>query len=123
MICQILHYSEYKFLGLGRRRRSAGEVAYGNLLSMIGHDRFRRAALNTTEFTKFKENIEYTVIMPGQYDDLRYKEVPDQCKNFVMISGLLAGLLALSTIIVSIPGINLKWVSSNSMFYICRPAD
>lgn len=69
---------------------------------MIGHDRHRRAALNTTEFTKFKENIEYTVIMPGQYDDLRYKEVPDQCKNFVLISGLLAGLLALSTIIVSI---------------------
>lgn len=92
-------YEPTKRKGLGRRRRSAGEVAYGNLLSMIGHDRFRRAALNTTEFTKFKENIEYTVIMPGQYDDLRYKEVPDQCKNFVMISGLLAGLLALSTII------------------------
>ncbi|XP_065086182.1 uncharacterized protein LOC135708139 [Ochlerotatus camptorhynchus] len=94
-------YEPTKRKGLGRRRRSVGEVAYGNLLSMIGHDRHRRASgtLNTTEFTKFKENIEYTVIMPGQYDDLRYKEVPDQCKNFVMISGLLAGLLALSTII------------------------
>lgn len=70
---------------------------------MIGHDRFKRASgtQNTTEFTKFNENIEYTVIMPGQYDDLRYQEVPDQCKNFVMISGLLAGLLALSTVIVS----------------------
>ncbi|XP_058814573.1 uncharacterized protein LOC131678435 [Topomyia yanbarensis] len=94
-------YEPTKRKGLGRRRRSVGDVAYGNLLSMIGHDRFRRSSgtLNTTEFTKFNENIEYTVLMPGQYDDLRYQEVPDQCKNFVMISGLLAGLLALSTII------------------------
>ncbi|XP_055548187.1 uncharacterized protein LOC129731861 [Wyeomyia smithii] len=94
-------YEPTKRKGLGRRRRSTGEVAYGNLLSMVGHDRFRRTSgnLNTTEFTKFNENIEYTVLMPGQYDDTRYQEVPDQCKNFVMISGLLAGLLALSTII------------------------
>ncbi|XP_053695206.1 uncharacterized protein LOC128742778 [Sabethes cyaneus] len=94
-------YEPTKRKGLGRRRRSTGEVAYGNLLSMVGHDRFRRASgnLNTTEYTKFNENIEYTVLMPGQFDDTRYQEVPDQCKNFVMISGLLAGLLALSTII------------------------
>ncbi|XP_055594112.1 uncharacterized protein LOC129745207 [Uranotaenia lowii] len=94
-------YEPTKRKGLGRRRRSAGDVTYSNLLSMIGHDRLRRTAntQNTTEFTKFNENIEYTVVMPGQYDGLRYQEVPDQCRNFVIISGLLAGLLALSTLI------------------------
>ena len=57
---------------------------------------------NTTEYTKFKENIEYTVIMPGEYDGkVKYQDSTEQCKNFVLISGLLAALLALSTIIVS----------------------
>lgn len=71
------------FVGLGRRRRD-------------------EQSRNRTEYTKFKENIEYTVIMPGEYDDaLRYQQNPEQCKNFVVISGLLAALLALSTVIVS----------------------
>ncbi|ETN57885.1 hypothetical protein AND_010537 [Anopheles darlingi] len=71
---------------LGRRRRES-----------------EGATRNRTEYTKFKENIEYTVIMPGEYDDaMRYQQAPEQCKNFVIISGLLAALLALSTVIVSI---------------------
>ncbi|XP_049533381.1 uncharacterized protein LOC125949928 [Anopheles darlingi] len=69
--------------GLGRRRRES-----------------EGATRNRTEYTKFKENIEYTVIMPGEYDDaMRYQQAPEQCKNFVIISGLLAALLALSTVI------------------------
>uniref|UniRef100_A0A8W7JVG8 ZP domain-containing protein n=1 Tax=Anopheles albimanus TaxID=7167 RepID=A0A8W7JVG8_ANOAL len=67
---------------LGRRRRDT------------------EGARNRTEYTKFKENIEYTVIMPGEYEDaMRYQQAPEQCKNFVIISGLLAALLALSTVI------------------------
>lgn len=71
-----------------------------------GHGRKRRAIdhddKNATEFTKFKENLQYTVLMPGELsNEVRYRESGDQCRNFVMISGLLAGLLALSTIIVS----------------------
>lgn len=57
----------------------------------------------TTEYTKFKENIEYTVIMPGEYNSNGVPlDTSDQCKNFVLISALLAILLALSTIIVSL---------------------
>lgn len=71
-----------------------------------GHGRKRRAIehedKNVTEYTKFKENLQYTVLMPGELtNEVKYRESGDQCRNFVMISGLLAGLLALSTIIVS----------------------
>jgi hypothetical protein len=71
-----------------------------------GHGRKRRAIdhedKNLTEYTKFKENLQYTVLMPGDFSkEVKYRESGDQCRNFVMISGLLAGLLALSTIIVS----------------------
>ncbi|CAO1307459.1 unnamed protein product [Diamesa serratosioi] len=67
-----------------------------------GHGRKRREIedRNATEYTKFKENLEYTVIMPGEFNkDMKFYDSAEQCKNFVMISGLLAGLLALSTII------------------------
>lgn len=70
-----------------------------------GHGRKRREIedRNATEYTKFKENLEYTVIMPGEFNkEMKFYDSAEQCKNFVMISGLLAGLLALSTIIVSI---------------------
>ncbi|XP_052898057.1 uncharacterized protein LOC128304858 [Anopheles moucheti] len=66
----------------------------------LGRRRRDEHSRNRTEYTKFKENIEYTVIMPGEYDDaMRYQQNPEQCKNFVVISGLLAALLALSTVI------------------------
>ena len=40
--------------------------------------------------------------MPGELsNDVKFRESPEQCKNFLVISSLLAGLLALSTIIVS----------------------
>lgn len=38
--------------------------------------------------------------MPGELSaDLKFTDTTEHCKNFVLISGLLAGLLALSTII------------------------
>lgn len=76
-----------------------------DLYEPSGHGRRRRHIdTNTTEYTKFKENIEYTVTVPGEYDDLRYAE-SDQCRHFVIISILLAVLLALSTILVSLHGV------------------
>lgn len=68
-----------------------------------GHGRKRRAIddRNATEYAKFKENLEYTVLMPGEFSNgVKLQDQTEQCKNFVMISALLAGLLALSTIIV-----------------------
>lgn len=81
-----------------------------DLFEPSGHGRRRRAIFNQTnknntnsiiDYTKFKENIEYSVMLPGDYDQLRYQD-PDQCKNFILISGLLALLLTLSTILVII---------------------
>jgi len=87
------------FVGNGRRRRS------------LEPDR------NATEYTKFKENIEYTVIMPGEYDnDFNLRDTTDQCRNFVFISTLLAILLALSTVIVSFREI-IKSTTSHLCFY------
>ncbi|CAG9798336.1 unnamed protein product [Chironomus riparius] len=66
------------------------------------HGKKRRSIdTNTTDYTRFKENLQYTVLMPGEFanGDIKFNESPEQCRNFVMISGLLAGLLALSTII------------------------
>lgn len=79
-----------------------------DLFEPSGHGRRRRAIADhrdknhtntVTDFTKFKENIEYSVMLPGDYDQMKYQD-GDQCKNFILISGLLALLLTLSTILV-----------------------
>lgn len=71
-----------------------------DLYEPSGHGRRRRdlSNTNTTEYTKFKENIEYTVIMPGDYNSMEANS--EQCKHFVLISMLLAVLLTFSTILV-----------------------
>lgn len=79
--------------GHGRRRRSLAE----NSTEQHEHEHINNA---TIDFTKFKENIEYSVLLPGEFDHLKGFQDPDQCKNFVLISGLLALLLTLSTILV-----------------------
>lgn len=71
----------------GRRRRA------------ISHQTDQNNSNSITDFTRFKENIEYSVMLPGEYDQMRYQD-PDQCRNFILISGLLALLLTLSTILV-----------------------
>lgn len=82
-----------------------------DLYEPSGHGRRRRSInTNTTEYTKFKENIEYTVTVPGEYDEIRYAD-NEQCRHFVIISILLSVLLALSTILVS---------SNIKPFYICK---
>lgn len=74
--------------GHGRRKRTPEQLPGKNDTN------------TTTEYTRFKENIEYTVIMPGDFDQYRSGD-PEQCKNFVLISGFLAMLLTFSTILVS----------------------
>lgn len=68
--------------------------------NLSGHGKRRRsiADKNATEYTKFKENIEYTVIMPGEFEN---GTKDDQCRSFLLIALLLGLLLALSTVIVS----------------------
>lgn len=92
--------------------RSTSRFSHANFLMLIshlsptiGHGRKRRAIehddKNMTEYTKFKENLQYTVLMPGESSAIDLRDGSETCKNFVMITGLLAGLLALSTVIVS----------------------
>lgn len=72
--------------------------------SFKGHGRRRRSTdRNSTEYTRFKENIAYSVIMPGEENSgpMSIKQSYEQCKNVVGVTGVLAALLALSTIIVS----------------------
>lgn len=75
--------------GHGRRRRAIADQSDTNHTNGI------------TEFAKFKENIEYSVMLPGDYDQMKYQD-GDQCKNFALISGLLALLLTISTIMVNL---------------------
>lgn len=68
---------------------------------ILGHGRKRRTLdANVTDYTRFKENLQYSVLMPGQFSNDVNFESQEQCKSFVLISSLLAGLLALSTVIV-----------------------
>lgn len=75
--------------------------------SFTGHGKRRRRSIadktsqNVHEYTRFKENIEYTVIMPGDGYENSGKTEDQQCKSFLFIALLLGLLLALSTIIVS----------------------
>lgn len=97
-----------------------------DLFEPSGHGRKRRAIADysdtnhtnaLTEFTKFKENIEYSVMLPGEYDQMRYQD-PDQCRNFILISGLLALLLTLSTILVIYLGFIWNFVGINFLLLL-----
>ena len=60
------------------------------------------ADTNSTEYTRFKENIGYTVIMPGEDSSATgIRASVEQCKAVAGISGILAALLVVSTVIVS----------------------
>ncbi|XP_055851605.1 uncharacterized protein LOC129915923 [Episyrphus balteatus] len=62
-----------------------------------GHGRKRRAldyqSSNKTEFTRFKENIEYTVIMPGEIEMTPEQET---CRNILVVAGFLGLLLSIA---------------------------
>lgn len=87
--------------GHGRRRRSlAGNSTYEHDHGPDHELEHTHIHNSTIDYTKFKENIEYSVLLPGEFDHLKGFQDPDQCKNFVLISGLLALLLTMSTILV-----------------------
>lgn len=70
-----------------------------------GHGRRKRRHLNhlannTDEFTRFKENIAYSVIIPGSYGDGEHGRESDQCRNIIMLSILLTVVVAICSILV-----------------------
>ncbi|XP_046659698.1 uncharacterized protein LOC124353753 [Homalodisca vitripennis] len=77
--------------GQGRKRRAVDV----NMPSGIPSSHLR----NNTQYTKFQENIEYTVLMPG---DLYHHTVAmeNSCSTFLVISGALGCLLFVSAFLM-----------------------
>lgn len=62
------------------------------------HEALTQKYNDTTQFTKFKENIEYTVVMPGE---LFHKGAAEStCSTSLVVAGAMGCLLFLSGIIV-----------------------
>lgn len=81
--------------GHGRRRR---EVAFSTD-SKPRSDALTHKYNDTTQFTKFKENIEYTVLMPGEFYH-RTAVMESSCNTFLTISAILGSLLFLSAFLM-----------------------
>lgn len=61
---------------------------------------------NTTdEYTRFKENIGYSVIIPGAYGDGEHGRESEQCRNIILLSILLTVVVAICSILVVIFGL------------------
>ncbi|CAH0389504.1 unnamed protein product [Bemisia tabaci] len=77
-----------------RRRRSVNDLQFGNK-TVIGHDGNK----TETQYAKFQENIEYTVLMPGDFYH-RAVSMENSCSTFLMVSATLGLLLFLSAFIM-----------------------
>ncbi|XP_077297056.1 uncharacterized protein LOC143918855 [Arctopsyche grandis] len=91
--------------GHGRRKRQMSFALYENTTNVqLSSGGIRAEALtqkfnDTTQFTKFKENIEYTVVMPGE---LFHKSavLEASCNTTLVLAGALGCLLLLSGVIM-----------------------
>ncbi|XP_018325290.1 uncharacterized protein LOC108737109 [Agrilus planipennis] len=80
--------------GHGRRKRSQN-------MSNQNNDFVRRTGHNDTiQFTKFNENIEYTVLMPGEFFHKRTGGPENSCSTFLATAGVLGCLLFLSAFVM-----------------------
>lgn len=78
----------YEPSGHGRKKREIGEVF---------NQTNSKSAIN--QFAKIAENLEYTVLMPGDY----YRKsvaIEHSCNTFLLISAILGSLLLFSAIIM-----------------------
>ncbi|CAH0547448.1 unnamed protein product [Brassicogethes aeneus] len=84
----------YEPSGHGRKRRSAQieEIVDRPTASALTH-------YNNTQFTKIKENLEYTVLMPGEFYH-RTAAMESSCSTFLVIAAILGCLLFLSAFIM-----------------------
>ncbi|KAG7210553.1 hypothetical protein KM043_012073 [Ampulex compressa] len=81
-----------------KRKRAVQEAASSEFLPKV--ERLIKRFNDSTQFTKFKENIEYTVMMP---DDLYNKVaagLEGSCGSFLYVATGLGALLALSALIM-----------------------
>lgn len=83
----------YEPSGHGRRRREVASV------EEINSEQIYDATSNATQFAKIKENLEYTVLMPGEFYH-RNSSVEASCSTFLVIAAILGCLLFLSAFIM-----------------------
>lgn len=84
-------------IGHGRRRRSLAEA------SALHNDSSEAVASDNTthdQYTRFKENLEYTVVMPGEL--FHRTPIDGTCATSMMIAAALGALLFMSALLVSI---------------------
>lgn len=92
----------YEPSGHGRRRRHMQASTAPTLLNEF-------ASNNKTEYTRFKENIEYTVIMPGESEPKRRELIENPpCRGAIMVTGLLMLLLSICMGFVCILAVRLQ---------------
>lgn len=58
---------------------------------------------NVTQYTRFKENLEYTVIMPGEL--FHRTPIEATCATSMMIAAALGALLFMSALLVSVTAV------------------
>ncbi|XP_025424883.1 uncharacterized protein LOC112693852 [Sipha flava] len=85
--------------GHGRRRKRHVNTNSTALLSTVAADAADKS-LNATNFAKFKENIEYTVIMPEDIYHGSPVTSENNCGTFLALSGILGCLLFVAAMIL-----------------------
>lgn len=86
--------------GHGRKRRSASadviEIVQAPQSLTGNHHQLDD---NGTQFTKFQENIEYTVLMPGEFYH-KAASLDGNCSSFLVIAAILGCLLFMSAFVM-----------------------
>ncbi|KAK4876521.1 hypothetical protein RN001_009027 [Aquatica leii] len=81
--------------GHGRKKRHTGAA-----IEMIEDNQSTHRKYNdSTQFTKFKENIEYTVLMPSEFYH-KTATLENSCSTFLVIAAILGCLLFLSAFVM-----------------------
>lgn len=80
--------------GHGRKRRGIDSIAE---IEEIDEELLQKH--NDTQYTKIKENIEYTVLMPGEFFE-RTAAMENSCSTFLVVAAILGCLLFLSAFIM-----------------------
>ncbi|XP_024938707.1 uncharacterized protein LOC107265663 isoform X2 [Cephus cinctus] len=93
--------------GHGKKKRSTKEDDGGSKHFLPRVERLVQKYNDSTPFTKFKENIEYTVMMPGAAG------LEGSCGNFLYVATGLGGLLMLSAFIMCYLASRLHSISSS----------
>ncbi|XP_073968588.1 uncharacterized protein isoform X2 [Rhodnius prolixus] len=94
-----------------RRRREASKEKVNN--ETVVPNSLQPAEKNTTQYTRFKENIEYTVLMPGDV----YSEPngdSSSCQNMVLMSAALGSMLFTAALLMCYLAARLHSVQSQA---------